>query len=381
VETGNLLQTSGGGRWEAFKKNTNRARRDPVISVMVENYGSVSALVKTVSLKRMIQDSLHEPMHGSATVVLEDTDGTLIKNGRSVIRRNDKVKVWTGFGRSGYRHGDLVPRFTGIVQEPTINSATREVTLALQDYGYLMKQAQTSGDYSAYNTPKLLLDELLSRLNLGAATWQNDSGLPTTYEIGNTTLSRRNYWKIAHGATLGIGYIHFFDGSGDMQCLRRDASVESGEVFRDSDIIGLRHVRMAEFVNQKSVDLNDAAPVPWSGTAGDSLRWGQATYTKHDKQSQALYGVSADYESEEMVSGWDNIFPYVRDSILWLKYPRHIYELRCAAHPYLDIMDKVRIDSDIQNIHGQMTVIGIDEYISASSYSQTLTLITHRELF
>jgi len=228
---------------------------------------------------------------------------------------------------------------------------------------------------------KLLLDELLSRLNLGAATWQNDSGLPTTYEIGNTTLSRRNYWKIAHGATLGIGYIHFFDGSGDMQCLRRDASVESGEVFRDSDIIGLRHVRMAEFVNQKSVDLNDAAPVPWSGTAGDSLRWGQATYTKHDKQSQALYGVSADYESEEMVSGWDNIFPYVRDSILWLKYPRHIYELRCAAHPYLDIMDKVRIDSDIQNIHGQMTVIGIDEYISASSYSQTLTLITHRELF
>ncbi|GAG15828.1 unnamed protein product, partial [marine sediment metagenome] len=100
-----------------------------------------------------------------------------------------------------------------------------------------------------------------------------------------------------------------------------------------------------------------------------------------DKQSQALYEVSADYEAEEMLTTWDNILPFARDPVKWFRYPRHIYEMRCAAHPYLEIADKIRVDSDIQNVHGQMTIIGIDEYISASTYSQTLTLLTHRELF
>lgn len=379
METGNLEET--GGRWEAFKTNAQRARRSPAMSVMVENYGSVSSLVKNITLGRKIKDSIHEPLHGTASVKLEDKDGLLIQNGRSIVRRNDKVKIWTGFARNGYRHGDLIPRFTGIVQEPTIDTGAREITLALQDYGYLMKQAQTGGDYSSYNTPVLLVNELLNRLNLADASWENETGLPTTFEFGNTDLSRRSYWAITHGATLGIGYIYFFDGNGDLQCKRRDTSSESGEVFRDTDIVGLQHLRMAEFINEKGIDLGDAAPVEWSATAGDSLRWGQAIYTKRNKVSQALYGVSADYEAEEMLTTWANILPFGRDAVKWFRWPRHIYELRCAARPYLEIMDKVRIDSDIQNVHAQMTIMGIDEYISASSYSQILTLLTHRELF
>jgi len=347
----------------------------------VENIGSVTASVKNVSINRQIKDSIHEPLNGRGTITLEDVDGILITNGRSVIRRNDKVRIWVGFSRPGFRHGDMIPRFTGVVQEPTVNTATREVTLSLQDHGYLMKQAQTSGDWSDYNTPVLLINELLSRLNLGTATFENETGLPTTFEFGNTTLSRRSYWAITHGALLGIGYIFYFDGEGDLQCKRRDNSSESQEVFRDRDIMGLQHIRMADLINEKSVDLGTAAPVPWSATANDSLRWGQATYTKHSFQSQALYGVSADYEAEEMVSGWGNILPFGQDSVKWHKYPRQIYELRCAGRPYLEIMDKVRIDSDVQNVHGQMTIMGIDEYVSGSSDSQTLTLLTHRELF
>ncbi|GAF88034.1 unnamed protein product, partial [marine sediment metagenome] len=150
METGNLEAT--GGRWEAFRTNTNRARRSPVMSVMAENFGPASALVKNVSLNRKIKDSIHEPLNGSATITLEDKDGSLIINGRSVIRRNDKVKVWTGFGRNGFKNGDLVPRFAGVVKEPRIHTGSREVTLALQDYGYLMKQSMTSGDFSSYNT-------------------------------------------------------------------------------------------------------------------------------------------------------------------------------------------------------------------------------------
>lgn len=370
-----------GGRWEAFKTNVHRARRRPELSVMVEGYGSVTDKVKNITLRRLIKDSLHEPLHGQATVVLQNSDGTLIENGRSVIRRNDKVSIWAGFGRQGYRSGDLVPRFTGVVNEPTISTESAELILSLNDYGYLMKQAQTSGDFSDYNTPKLLVNELLSRLNLGPATWENEDGLPSTYIIGNTTLNRRNYWRIVHGVLLGIGYVFFFSGDGTLQCIRRDSSSESEECFKDTDIITLGHLRMAEFFNEKSVDLADAAPVEWSATAGDGLRWGQSTYTQTSDVSQAMYGVSADYEAEETLSEWDNILPYVRDSVLWFKYPRGIYELRCPARPYIDIIDKVRIDSSLRNVHGQMTTIGINEYISSGTYTQALTLMTHREFF
>ena len=379
METGNLEAT--GGRWEAFKTNAQRARRNPVVSVMIENYGTVTSLVKNISIRRMIEDSIHQPTCGSGSITIEDADGSLIKNGRSIIRRNDKIKIWTGFARKGYKHGDMVPRFTGVVMEPAVNTQTNVIQVGLKDYGYLMKRALTSGDFSAYNTPVLLVNELLNRLNLGDATWENETGLPTTYELGNTNLSRRSYWAITHGATLGIGYVFFLDGNGDMQCKRRDHSSESEEVFRDTDIISLKHLRTAEFINEKSIDLGNAKPVDWSATAGDSLRWGQATYTKHDYISKALYGISADYEAEEMLTTWDNILPFGRDSVKWFRYPRQIYELRCAARPYLEIMDKVRVDSDDQNIHGQMTIIGIEEGISASRYGQTLVLLSHRELY
>lgn len=370
------------GRLDPFFRQTRSNRRQPVFSVFVEGQGSVTASAKSANYNRRIKDSLHEPNHGSGSVTLIDTDGTLIRNGRSVIQVGDKVKIWAGYARPGFIDGDLVPRFTGVVQDPEVNTTTGDITLALQDYGFLMKGAQTSGDFSSFNTPKLLVDELLNRLNLAAPTWQNETGLPTTFELGFTNpLSRRSYWAITHGALLGIGYVFFFDGNGDLQCKRRDNAFESDELFTDDDISWIVHKEMAELINEKSIALGTAAPVPWSATAGDSLRWGQSSYTPQDKQSQAQLGVSADFESEEMLTTWDNILPFGRDSVRYLKFPRQIYEMSCPARPYLDILDKVRVDSEKRNIHGQMTIIGIDGAVSASSYSQRLVLLSERELF
>ena len=397
METGNLLRgwTLGDGifladglplgaeigRWEAFKRAASKPKRRPVLSVFIENVGTLTSSVKHVYLRRAIKDSLHEPGHGAGTVTLEDAGGSLITNGRSVIRRNDKIKIWAGFDNQGFRHGDLVPRFSGVVKDPVINTSTGEIRLDVQDYGYLMKRALTSGDFSGFNTPKLMVNELLDRLNLADAVFENETGLPTTYILGNTQLRRRNYWKIANGALLGIGYVFYFDANGDLQCKRRDNSSETLISFRDEDIKAIVHKRTAELINSKSFELGNADPVPWSGTVDDSLRWGQGLYAKQHKQSQALYGESADFEDEEMIEGWDNIFPFCRDSVMWFKFPRQVYEMRCAARPFFELLDKVRIDSDIRNIHSQMTIICLVENISAQNYSQTLQLLTHRELF
>jgi len=396
-ETGNLLRewTLGDGftladwmllgqeigRWEPFVRQAKSRRRRPELSVFAERTGSLTQYVKNVTFTRRIQDSLHEPQHGKGRIVLQDKADELIQNGRSVIGQNDKIKVWAGFGRSGFQDGDLIPRFAGIVKNPQVNTRTRQIALDVQDYGYLMKQAQTSGDWSDYDTPTLMIIELLNRLNLLAPEFQNATGLPVTYTIGNTTLSRRNYWKIADGALKGIGYVMYFDASGDMQCKRRDNTYESDNVFYDADIISIMYERMAEVINEKGVKM-DGIATPWAkGTAADSIRWGQAIYTKESEISQAQNGIMADYEAEPMVAGWDNILPFGRDSVDWLQYPRHIILMKCTARPYLDLMDVVRVDSDKYNIHGQMTILGVSEYISSSNYNQTLALISHKERF
>lgn len=397
METGNLLRewTLGDGitladwmllgqeigRWDPFVRHSRDQRRRPVASGYVENTGSITQYIKNISFSRRIQDSLHEPQHGKAKITLQDDGAELIENGRSVIRKNEKIKVFAGFHRENFIDGDLIPRFTGIVKNPVINTRTKQIALDVQDYGFLMKQAQTSGDWSDYPTPSTLITELLNRLNLKAPEFQNSTGLPVTYTIGNTTLTRRNFWKLADGALKGIGYVLYFDASGCLQCKRRDNSSESDEVFFDSDIINIRYENMADLVNNKSVAMNGIV-TPWSeGTAADSIRWGQSLYVSKSEISQAQNDMIADYEAEPMIAGWDNVLPFGRDSVNWLQYPRHIISLKCPARPYLDLMDKVRIDSDVYNIHGQMTILGISEYISSADYKQTLILISHRELF
>ena len=166
--------------------------RRPAISAFIELQGDVTANIKNFQFTRRIEDSLHEPGHGSGTLTLKDTEGQFIQNGRCTIRPNDKVMIFAGFGVHGRLYSEGLPRFTGIVKEPAINAETGEIGLNLQDFGWPMKNKQTSGDWSDYNTPKLLVDELLSRLNLGEPVWENETGLPSTFALDTDSLSRRN---------------------------------------------------------------------------------------------------------------------------------------------------------------------------------------------
>jgi len=123
------------GRCQIFISNAAKVRRHPQISAFVELQGDVTAYIKNFSFNRRIEDSLHEPGHGGGQLTLQDSTGRFVKNGRSVITPGTKVTIYAGFARSGYLHGDLIPRFTGVVKDPSITTATGEVTLARQACG------------------------------------------------------------------------------------------------------------------------------------------------------------------------------------------------------------------------------------------------------
>lgn len=367
------------GRWHVFKRKCEDPIRRPVLSVFVERQGDVSDKVLNVSFSRKIKDSLHEPGHGSGSVVLLDPDGDLIQNGRSLIQPDDKVKIWAGWKDAKGWESDMLPRFTGVVREPVVDTAGSTVTLSLQDFGYTMKQAQTSGDWSDYDTPKALVNELISRLSLGTPEWVQEDAAPSTYSLNTSNLSRRNYWKITHGATLGINYIFYFDHNGTLQCKPRSWYNDTDVWLDDSDIIWIRHLRMAELINEKSFDLGTET-VNWSGfMAGDHIRWGMDTYVDKDMQAQALYGEAADYEAEEMIADWSSIYRFVREAVEQNHHRRSLYEVRLKARPYLDISDRIHINSERYNIKGDMTIQGMAEDISGANYGQALTVLTERE--
>lgn len=389
------------GRWREFAYRSAAQERDimpvatssiekvrhPTYSLFIEEVGDVTAYMKELTFRRGIKDSLHEPIPGKGSAVLVDTDGVFIDNGQCTIRPGSIIRMWAGFYEDSIQEGDNVPRFKGEVIEPKISSATGKIELLLGGMGWQLKRSHTSGDYSDYNTPKLLIDELIASEFLGTVSYENETGEPTTYEFGNTTLNRRSKWAIIHGATLSIGYIFYFDHSGQLQCKRRESFNDINVLLDDSNIISIEHVSMAEFYNKKSIGHAGENPT-WAFTLGDNVRWGQTTYTKTDRLSRALYGEESeiskfkgDYEDDELIAGWSNAYSNINTGLEWFPYPRHVYAVEIPALPQVNMMDRLTVLSDERDIKGKMSVIGIEERIRAGYYYNVLTLLSEAERF
>jgi len=366
------------GQWHVIRRRAAARKRKPTFSVFLAKQGDVTEYVTQISTNRRFEDSLHEPNHGSGTITMYDVNGDFAENSQCIIQQGDEVKIWAGFD------GDNIPRFTGLVTDPKINTTTHEVALQIADYGWLLKQSQTGGDYSAYGTPKLLIDQLVTNeMRLGSITYENEAGEPTIYTFGNTTLSTRTYWAIIHGATLGIFYIFYFDENGVLQCKRRngftDADSDTEIVFTDDNIQNLDHLQMAEIINKKSVAHSDTPG--WTNAAlGDGLRFGQSTYIAQDELSIARYGERADYEAEELIDGWDNTYDMAQQSVNFYKYPKEIYKMSAPGRPELQLTDRFHLDSQKRNVKGLFVIMGIEEYLTPRTYTQTLAIVSERDI-
>jgi len=328
------------GDWRILRDAAQSQMRAADVSVFIEKQSGPTAHVKNLSFRRIIKDDMHEPNHGWGTLVMADPDVSYIQDGRCTITAGDTIQINIGFD------GLLLTRFTGKVKNAQINTTTHELQIRFDDYGYTLKEARTSGDYSDYNTPVTLVNQLLSQVEMGDASWENETGTPATYTFGNTTLSNRSYWAIIHGALLGVNYVFYFDELGVLQCKPRDYYYDTGMTFYDSDIKDLTHKATSEIINKKSV-AHSGEYADFNGfTLGDSVRWGQETYTKTDERSVARYGERADYETDELIDGWDNAYAVATQAILYYAWERQIFTMRIPGRPELQIMDRIGIHSD-----------------------------------
>lgn len=358
---------------DAFVREQNSSVRVPSFSVLLERQGDITAYVKNVNWHRRYKDSLHESNHGRGQVTLTDKDGVFSEDGKCIITVGDQIKIWAGFNDTN------VARFTGMVIDPKINSKTHEVSLGIADKGWALKQSMTSGDYADYNTPKLLVDELYTGLALGEIEYENETGLPSTFTLDNTTLAYRDKWSIIHDVLWPIMYVFYLDADGKLICNRRESFTESADVFTDENIMDTEHLEMAELINKRSVSHSPETPT-WNGwTLGDNMRFGQATVTKTDDFSVGQYGEHADQEDSEYIGSFENAIAIVPSTIEYYSKPRQVFNLSCLARPLLNMQDLIYLNSEKRNIIGWFQIIGIEETISPGNFWDRFTILSMPE--
>lgn len=353
---------------DSFTRLATATIRQPTYSVFIGQFGDISDKVKNMQFKRRFEDTLHTSSYGRGSIVIHDADGGFMENGRCLIELKDKVKIWAGFA------GHIKARFTGIVTSIGINTQTKEIDLGLADYGWLLSKAQTSGDYSDYTTPKLLVNQLLSQVNLPAATFENESGVPSTYTLDTATLNRRSYWAHIQDVIAPILYIYYFDADGQLQCKRRDSESPSTFVFDDANMFSIQHKEMGELINAKSVDHDDYPS--WNGWQfADGVRWAQSTQIAKDQWSIDRYGEFHDYEAFETSKSAANAIMIGVEVIDYYSRPRQAFMIGAQANPDLQLLDQPFVKSDVCNIVGWMTISEIEEYMTPGNYRANYTVI------
>jgi hypothetical protein len=358
---------------DAFIRDYSAYVRSPTFSVLLGLQGDVTEYVKNISWNRRYKDSLHESNHGRGQVTLLDTDGRFIENGRCTITVNDQIKIWAGFNNTN------LPRFAGIVTDPKVNTETHEVYLGIADKGWLLKRSQTSGDYTDYTSPKLMIDKLYSDLAMGVVTYENEDGLPATFELQNLTLEQRDRWSIIHDVIWPLMYVFYLDEDGKLQCNRRDSFNETDIVFIDANVMDIEHLEIAELINKRSVSHSPEIPT-WDGwTLGDNLRFGEVTLTKTDYYSVGQYGEKADQEDSPYIGTFANAAIIVPATIDYFSRLRQIFSLKCAAIPTLAMQDLVYVNHEGGNVKGWFMIIGIEEYISAGNFWDRFTILSAPE--
>lgn len=358
---------------DAFIRDYSTHVRSPTFSVLLGLQGDVTEYVKNISWHRRYKDSLHESNHGRGQVTLLDKDGIFIEDGKCVIMPNDQIKIWAGFNDTN------LPRFAGIVTDPKVNTETHEILLGIADKGWLLKRSQTSGDYTDYTSPKLLVDKLYSDLSLGAVEYENEDGLPSTFALQNLTLDRRDRWSIIHDVIWPLMYVFYLDEDGKLQCNRRDSFNETDVIFTDANVMDIEHLEIAELINKRSVSHSPETGTWNSWTLGDDVRFGEMTLTKTDDYSVGQYGEHADQEDSPYIGTFANAAAIVPSMIEYYARPRQIFSLKTPAIPTLGMQDLIYVNHQTENVIGWFQIIGIEETISPGNFWNTFTILSTPE--
>jgi len=360
------------GAYHTFIRRQASKSRYPTFSVLLEYFGDISPYVKSVNCNMMITDSLHQPTYGRGNIIIYDKAGIYTDGGRSLIDENFKVFIFAGF------NDDNIPIWAGRVTDAKADTDKHEVNIALAQDGHILANRTTSGSFSAYNTAKTLTDYLCGLAGLAKPIYENESGQPTGVTFGNSFQeNNRSYWAMVYGACLNIFYIPIFDVNGVLNLKRRDSFNDVDFLYNDSNIEYMKYLEEAEMINRKTIDYTN--PVRFEFELGDGVQIGQRSKSAQNSYSIAQWNEKSDYETDPFIGTWTRAEAITDQVLDFYPYRRALYEVRSPGIPQLELLDRVRVRYEKQNIQGKFIVMGRRHEITPGNHVTTDKLLSSGE--
>ena len=166
---------------ERFKRNVSSRVRKPACDVFIAGIGDVSAYVKNYDFDRQISNSLRENQPSTGSVVITDVNGEWIENGHPIIKAGAGVIINAGFDN------DMIPRYTGIVNNSRADTKSGEITLEISDNASILSEKQAEGFFSDYPFPKDLINKIISGINPNiSVNYDSSAGEVATFDFGSS---------------------------------------------------------------------------------------------------------------------------------------------------------------------------------------------------
>lgn len=370
------------GDYYTFVNYQKASKRRPTFSVITEVLGDITGDVESVDCDVRISDTLHQPSFGHGNIVISDPYGIYSDGGQCKFELGFKVNIFSGYN-------DLnIPIWSGMITSADIDTSSHTINIGIAQSGYKLGNPagtteqgySTSGDFSAYNTPKLLVDHLMDNAGLPAVSYENETGQPSDITFGETWQdNNRTFWAMIYGACFNIFYLPYFDINGILHLVRRESFTDVDWLYDDSNTVNIRFLEQADIVNHKIIDYGH--PVKFEFTLGDNVLIGQSSRSKTDSAIKSRWGERSDYETDPLVGTWTRAGVIIDEILDYYPYMKLIYEITSPGVQQLELLDRIRVKSLKQNIEGKFIVLGRSHSIRPGYYQTKDIVISPGERF
>jgi len=253
-------------------KQTNSIRK-PSFAVWIEGFGDTTRHVIDIDSEVALESPLGRGnLHiGQAILVVSNENGYFYDNGKSNIKSNAHVKIWTGFDNLN------IPIFTGVVHSVKPIGTTNMVTLNCHDYMGLTASVIVKDSQDPNNTAKLMIENFCDQIGVQANV---PSTSETTEIYSDPKFDEQSMLSALEEICESIFYVAYFDEAGTLQVAEREYSNPVEWKFDDDSIIDCGRLIDTEIINDVFIEYRENFYVGWCdqpsineyGTRNRSLR-------------------------------------------------------------------------------------------------------------
>ena len=227
-----------------FEKMQRGSVRNPTFTLWIEGFGEISKYAIEINTDIAVEYELNIMNIGLAVITVNNKEGYFDKG----IDRYSRIKIWAGFSSLN------IPIFTGFVDsvEPTGTRGT--VQILCRDYMGLFEDILIFGNQEPSNTPKLLLEQFCSEVNVQS---ELDSGSEMAIVYSDPSFERRTLKSAVEEICRSVFHFSYFDERGYLKVKPRGHKKLVSFIFNDNNVRECEAIRPTTIINSLEIEYRE----------------------------------------------------------------------------------------------------------------------------